>query len=178
MSLIPGVIASGISGHLGGNYTSIATQTVGSGGASSVTFSSIPNTYTHLQIRAIAIVGSSAINPLLTFNGDSGSNYSWHQMYGSGSSAGASASASYTGIGGPYTGHTQFGPQVWDILDYTNTNKNKTVRVLGGSDENGSGYVGLNSGLWINTAAITSINISSVSLNFNQYTTFALYGVK
>jgi hypothetical protein len=73
-----------------------------------------------------------------------------------------------------------FGVAVCDILDYTNTNKYKTVRSLSGHDQNGSGYVTLMSGSWRNTAAITSITIlrDSGGANLTQYSQFALYGIK
>jgi len=66
---------------------------------------------------------------------------------------------------------------VTDILDYASTNKNKTVRTLGGFDANGSGYVNLTSNLWSNTAAINTITINAVG-TFNQYSQFSLYGIK
>ena len=83
MAPILGIYASQISGHLfapSGAYDSIATTTVGAGGASSITFSSIPSTYTHLQVR-ITAKGNRGIvieNAYLTFNGDSGTNYNAH----------------------------------------------------------------------------------------------------
>lgn len=67
---------------------------------------------------------------------------------------------------------------VVDILDYANTNKNKTIRVLAGVDNNGSGEVALNSGLWPSTSALNTIKILTTSGNLNQYSSFALYGIK
>jgi hypothetical protein len=76
-----------------------------------------------------------------------------------------------------------FGVSIVDILDYANTNKYKTVRVLSGVDFNGTlagygGYVGPLSGNWRNTSAITSIKINAQTGNFTQYSQFALYGIK
>jgi hypothetical protein len=75
-----------------------------------------------------------------------------------------------------------FGAGVWDILDYTSTNKYKTIRVLGGLDTNQApeSELRFGSGLWLNTAAVTSLTFlaQSGSANFTQYTTFALYGIK
>ena len=73
-----------------------------------------------------------------------------------------------------------FGGIVIDLLDYSNTNKYKTLRSLGGWDANGSGRIILNSGLWGNSgSAISSIDIvTSTGNNFVQYSTFALYGIK
>jgi len=93
MAPILGIWASQISGHLfapSGAYDSIATTTVGAGGTSSITFNSIPSTYTHLQIRAFT--GTSTIYVsnagYVSFNGDTTtSNYNDHAIYGSGASA-------------------------------------------------------------------------------------------
>jgi hypothetical protein len=172
----------------GGDFESIATVTVGSGGAANVTFSSIPSTYQHLQIRMIArstASGSSAgATSLLRFNSDTGSNYSQHYLYGQGSSASAAGVASQTAIQAglfPQTSATAsaFGGVVIDILDYTSTSKNTTVRTLEGSDLNGSGGVAIRSGAWFSTAAVTDIVlIDHTGNNFAQYSTAALYGVK
>jgi hypothetical protein len=168
------------------SYFSIATQTVGSGGASSITFSSIPSTYTHLQVRGIGrenTGGGTGGGPCtINFNGDSGSNYTWHIMEGNGSSvAGYNAtSATYGRIGlNPGSSSTAnfFGPIIVDVLDYTNSNKYKTVRSLNGFDLNGSGGADFTSSLWMNTNAITSITIGD-SYGFAQYSSYALYGVK
>ena len=162
------------------SYESISTVTVGSGGASSVSFSSIPSTYKHLQVRFIAN-DSAATDIYVRFNGDTGSNYWRHYLYGQGTAATAGADAAANdkvSIGFTSTSAGYFGGGVVDILDYQNTNKNKTTRSLCGYDANGSGYVVLFSGLWSSTAAISSMNIFPTSGNFNQYSTFALYGIK
>ena len=183
--LLPGVVASGISGNLfspSGAYDSIATVNVGAGGTSSITFSSIPSTYTHLQIRAFTGTGVYFSNAAyMYFNGDTtASNYNEHVIYGSG----ASAAAYYTSTNqalfylGKSTGG--FDAAIIDILDYTNTGKNKVSRSLFGYDVNGAtGYIGLASGLWRNTAAVTSITVTAGGLgDFAQYSQFALYGIK
>ena len=161
-------------------YESIATVTVGGGGSSTITFSSIPSTFKHLQIRGIAKNTSGVTNPLVKFNGDNATNYAWHQLYGDGASAGASASPTNSGIGFTVLGASQFGIFVMDILDYTSTNKNKTIRALGGFDQNGAGgYVDYNSGVWLNSSnAISSIVLTTGSTSFTQYSSFALYGIK
>jgi hypothetical protein len=122
-------------------------------------------------------------DPLFRFNGDTGSNYVRHQIFGTGSTAGASAATSQTSIQGQGAGNTApanvFGANIVDILDYTNTNKYKTVRTLAGTDQNGYGYMVMRSGLWLNTSAINSITIITGSgSNFLQYSSFALYGIK
>jgi hypothetical protein len=169
---------------LPGDFISIATTTVGSGGVASVDFTSIPQTYTHLQIRSIArsTSANSDDNFHIRFNSDSSSNYSLHYVSGNGTSAisGANATDSlviaFRGTGNLSTANI-FGTGVVDILDYTNTNKYKTTRSLTGHDQNGSGSVWFFSGHWRSTSAITSISLFSSS-NIAQYSSFALYGVK
>ena len=162
------------------SYESIATSTVGSGGSSSITFSSIPSTYKHLQVRFIAN-NASAQDIFVRFNGDSGSNYWRHFLYGQGTSATAGSDASGGNkISLGYTSTTSgiFGNGVFDLLDYVSTNKYKTARSLCGYDANGSGYVLLFSGLWSSTSAVNALEIFPTSGNFNQYSSFALYGIK
>jgi len=170
------------------SFESIATATVGAGGASSVTFSSIPSTYTHLQIRGIARDSSTASNGTnfwIRFNGDGTSTgiYTLHYLQGNGSAASSSATTSWNqspaGFS-PYASNTSgiFGATVVDILDYTSTNKNKVVRTFTGYDANGSGFILLESGMRIDTSAVTSIEVAAGNAGFTQYTTFALYGIR
>ena len=170
-----------------GNYDSIATVTVGAGGSATVSFTSIPSTYTHLQIRGIARDARSAIGDslTLTYNSDTGSNYmQYHNIYADGSTVSAAAgNTSHTSmlldrIAGNTATASSFGAIVIDILDYANTNKYKTLRALAGADNNGSGAVAFGSALWMSTTAISSITLSGANGNFNQYTQFALYGIK
>jgi hypothetical protein len=173
---------------LPGDYESIATTTVGSGGASTVTFSSIPSTYQHLQIRGIARTTASQDRESikLTLNSDTGSNYARHSLWGSGSAVSAFGGASeayvlLTDFAAANATASIFGTAVTDILDYKDTNKYTTVRSLGGVDLNAAVTVfdGLNSGLWMNTAAVNSITLTPFSgSNFSQYSSFALYGIK
>ena len=169
------------------SYESIATVTVGSGGAANVEFTSIPGTYTHLQIRGIArsLEANTGLDvPYVRFNSDSGSNYSWHQLFGSGSSASADAGTSTSFMrGGLITLNSEpaniFGSLIIDILDYANTNKYKTIRSLSGGEYNNTrGGIGLFSGSWRNTNAVTTITLQPSGANFAQYSQFALYGIK
>ena len=186
MAPILGIYASQMSGHLVTNsYASIATQTVGSGGASSITFSSIPSTYTHLQIRWLARGTTSSGSDVISMaiNGDSGNNYAFHRLYGDGSSVSANGYASQTYIiGGDMpaatAGANMFAGGYMDILDYSNTNKYKTTRLLDGRDQNGSGFIWFNSGLWQNTNAITSLTFTAQNGSYAQYSSFALYGIR
>ena len=188
MSPILGVWASAQqSAFVIGDYESIATVTVGSGGSSSITFSSIPSTYTHLQVRGIGRTTNSGTtgNPGITFNGDSNvNNYTLHILYGDGSSAASFGGGAGTGTDtsittGSTAGANIFGVAVIDLLDYASTNKYKTVRSLTGADLNGSGTMRLYSNLWMSTSAISSITLTpTASASYSQYSTFALYGIK
>jgi hypothetical protein len=181
---ILGVIDSGKSGHLVTNsYSSIATQTVGSGGASSITFSSIPSTYTHLQVRLFGRQSSGGFDQAhIQFNSDTSNNYATHNLNGNGSSAGTGYTTStnkisVSAISGSNQNANVFCGSVIDILDYANVNKNKTTRALSGVDNNGDGYVWFVSGVWMNSAAVNTITLIC-GANFVQYTTAALYGIK
>lgn len=188
MSPILGIYASAISGAVAGDYQAIMTATVDSGGASSITFSSIPSTFKHLQIRYLANFTGTSVGysqPYLQFNGDTASNYDNHALYGTGASAGASyfaATGAYAGWIPDSAYANTFGAGVIDLLDYTSTSKNKTMRTLGGFNRNFNAsqneLIGLTSSLWRATpAAITSITISGTT-TFGQYSQFALFGVK
>lgn len=167
-------------------YESISTVTVGAGGSASVTFSSIPATYTHLQIRALLRNSGTSNNTYtanMQFNSDTATNYSAHYLNGNGTAASAGASTSsssfYTGLTvDSSTSTLGWGVTVIDILDYANTNKYKTVRSLTGTDLNGSGQVSLYSGNWRSTSAVNAISLSFSANNFSQYSQFALYGIR
>lgn len=169
-------------------FESIATVTVGAGGAANVEFTSIPSTYSHLQIRGIArntSVAGGTESFQVQFNSDTGNNYAGHNLYGDGTSAAVTASASRSNMyffDMPRSGEGSniYGAVILDVLDYTNTNKYKTVRGLSGMDTNNNTYeyIALGSGLWRNTNAITSIKIQPSGSNFAQYSHFALYGIK
>ena len=188
LNTIFGSLSSGVAAGAAGTYESIATVTVGSGGSATVEFTSIPSTFVHLQIRGIAKsarTGSARNDLIIKLNGSS-TTYAHHQLYGDGSSATVLATSSTTqGLLGincvPSSGYTsQFGVVVADILDYLSTNKNKTIRSLAGTDNNGAGFISLSSTLWYATpVAITSIALTiDGAHNFEQYSQFALYGIK
>jgi len=163
-----------------GDFESIATTTLSSN-QSTVTFSSIPQTYSHLQLRCSVLtsvtLGSAA---KIQFNGDTATNYSYHSLYGTGSGTGSIGNATQAQGWAYFTGNTtSASAHIIDILDYANTNKYKTIRVLEGFDVNGpTGYVGLTSGNWRSTSAITSIVLTADSGTMNTNSIFALYGVK
>jgi len=172
-----------------GAFESIASVTA-SGGETSFTFSSIPSTYQHLEIRGInrdtiALSGAAGVN--LQFNNDTGANYGRHWLLGDGANVSAGANTGFDAIyliGGSIKGSSTsstFGASIISIHDYASTTKNKTVRAFTGSDANTASanfYVVLNSGLWLDTSAITSIKLLPGQTAFAAGTTFALYGIK
>lgn len=168
------------------SYDSIATTTL-TASTPSITFSAISASYSHLQIRG-TIIGTNATQTGSTtfqINGDTGANYTRHQLGGGGATAFGYASVSQTAIYvyGYNDNLNNVTPQsfIIDILDYANTNKYKTVRTLSGSERNGTspyGDINLVSGMWMNTNAITSLVISVGGQNMGQYSQIALYGVK
>ena len=180
---ILGFIASstrqGLNVDLGAMFP-LQVVTVGPAGASSVSFTNIPNTYSHLQIRGVA---TSASTPriYLRYNSDSGSNYTYHFLEGNGGSAVASAGANQTEnwlfING-FIAANNPAPFVIDILDYKDANKFKTMKSLHGNDNNSFGYVSLASGLWRSTSAISSIELFTNTSTFSANSQFALYGVE
>lgn len=187
MSPILGILASQNYPRINGAYESISTVTVGSGGSASITFSSIPATYTHLQIRCSMQETQAGVdwdNFNAVFNSDTGTNYTRHFLEGNGATLTAFGAASRTKafvgeVSRSGAGASVFGVNIIDILDYANTNKYKTVRSLSGFDKNGGGSVGIFSSAWLSTSAISSIVLTSDSgSNFSQYSSFALYGIE
>ena len=157
-------------------FEPIATTTLGSA-ASTITFSSIPGTYTDLRL---VIVGSGDTTALLYFyyNSDTGTNYSNTRLTGDGSTA---ASARQTGIAynraRQSTNSSNPSLNEIDIFSYAGST-NKTCLITSSNDQNGSGDVYKVVSLWRSTAAITSITLLPSSGNFNSGTTATLYGIK
>lgn len=158
------------------------------GGETTITLSSIPSTYKSLQLRCITkdtYTGSNGTQELgIRFNGDSGNNYSAHRLQGDGSAVSASGGASQgiidrSPIMDVYGNLTNYyGAAIVDIIDYANTSKYKTLRAFTGADINASGgKIALASGMWMNTAAITSISITGFIFGCAAGSTFALYGM-
>jgi hypothetical protein len=179
---ILGVTASSISGHLiapdNGVMFPLGMVQVGSVGSANITFSSIPSTYTHLQLRGIWKLSGGG-NLKIQFNSDTGANYKCHFLYGDGSTAQSSVtSVSPNAMSLGYQAASTFEASVCDILDYANTNKYTTIRSLDGNDRNGAGDIEFDSGVWLNTAAVTSITLTAQSGTISEYSSLALYGIK
>lgn len=173
---IIGTIASSVL-KVSGAFESIASAT-GTGSSGTITFSSIPSTYQHLQIRMI--VDATSGGQSIRFNSDTGNNYARHNLGGNGASVFASGTASTNQIFVGDDSGTQRAVIIIDIHDYASTTKNKTVRSIFGIDRNGSGSLYLYSGVWMSTSAITSISLGQglFSGTFGTGTTAALYGIK
>lgn len=191
MSPILGTLASQFSGKPFGSFESIASTTVGSGGSATVTFNSIPSTYTHLQVRLIARGGRTdseqqAGGLYIQLN----SNFltSQHQIRSNGStvvnianSGGLSDGTLVLWVPAANASSSIFGAGIIDILDYASTSKTKVLRILSGNDiNNGSGVIAPSSALWNSTNAITSITFGPTDGigTIPQYSSFALYGIK
>jgi hypothetical protein len=157
-------------------YEAIQSYT-GTGSSKTVTFSSIPSTYTDLVL--VTQFQATASGDFISFriNGDTGSNYSFTQVYGTGSGSGASArSANQTTVtwesvpASPEVGNT-----ILHFQNYSNTTTNKTVLFRSNLT---SSIVRALVALWRNTAAITSIELYNNGNNFTTASTFTLYGIK
>jgi hypothetical protein len=169
-----------------GAYELISTQVLASA-AASVTFSSIPQTYKHLQLRfSVHTTTASADNfgMNLTLNASS-TGYARHVLYGDGSSVGSFGATSESNIqlyrvvsGGTLDGGARFGAGVVDVLDYASSSKNTTIRSLHGATNLASNFVNLQSGLWVNTSAVTSTTLTSASGDFTANSRFSIYGIK
>jgi hypothetical protein len=155
----------------GNTYEAIATQTLGSA-AASVTFSSIPGTYTDL---VIVVNGTNTANNNLNtqFNGDTGTNYSRTIMYGAAGTAVSARDTSATGIALTYfEGRTM---SVYSIMNYANTTTYKTAL-----SRTNAPVIAVTAvvGLWRSTAAINSITLTSVAGTMDIGTTLSIYGIK
>ena len=169
-------------------WDSISTTTLGSS-QTTVTFT-IPQTYGHLRFHICAkttdTVNSLTDNLSMNFNSDSASNYTrQYLVVNNGSIAvGSSISNSVAYCGTVPRSHTNltshFGFSVIEILDYQLANKYKTWRSYQTFDANLSGpaSLGIQSGMWRNTAAITSVSFTAPSGNFAAGSVFSLYGLK
>jgi hypothetical protein len=190
---ILGTVASQFSGKPFSSFESIATTTVGSGGEAYIEFTSIPSTYTHLQVRVTAKMTSTGSGGddgyFITFNGDTGSNYTRHMTYGIGTGPVYDAPGinmnylnpyglTYSGVYSGSNTNQAYGALIMDVLDYKNTSKKKVAKFLSGYDNNGAGDMAFTSGLWNSTSTITSIKFAPTLTVFKQYSKFALYGIR
>lgn len=178
--LLPlGILASASGGAA--DYELISTSLVTGSSVASVTFSSLNTAaaaYKHLQLRIVASPVTAGVTMWTQFNGDTASNYNYHFVVGQGGSAyvGSGGNSSGTLIGGiAGWNNTSFMSSIFDILEFSNTTKNKTTRALSGQ---ATGEVELCSGLWRSTSAITSATIYFGGTNIAVGSRLSLYGLK
>jgi hypothetical protein len=176
-ALVAGQVGSG--GASLSSYESIATANI-TGSSKVITISSIPTTFKHLQLRIAMLATSGDCG--ITVNGDTAANYARHVLRGDGSTVSSFGVASTNVTANLFPGgisNTYPSVAIIDILDYGSTSKYKTFRIFSGQDFNGSGYLEPCSGLWMNTAAINSITVTTAgAANWSATSRVALYGIK
>lgn len=154
-------------------YSLINSTTLGSA-QSSVTFSSIPSTFTDLVLVAVTQIGSSGDYLGVQFNSDTGSNYSRTRLSGNGTTASSERDTSQVRFNFYAQPTSNFATNILNIMDYSNTTTFKTV--LCRTDQ-ASLSVNAYAGLYRSTSAITSINLIGPG-NFSIGSTFKLYGIE
>jgi len=175
------------------SYEAIATLS-GNGSSDTITFTSIPSTYKHLQIRGVNVVNYGNTdygNGGLRFNGDTGGNYTNHSIRGywdgsTGNKQGINytlGTITYGMIFNCFLNQNQDSvfPTVIDILNYKDTNNRKVARAYGGGTYSTQGARAIIQGasmFWDSTSAITSVSLFASNGNWNAKTKFTLYGIK
>ena len=159
-------------------YTPIATQTLGSA-AASITFSSIPGTYTDLRL-VLTCTTSVADSVIVQYNADTATNYSAVLLTGSGTAATSTDTTSATSIRLHNVGQTSTTvPETFslDVFSYAGAT-NKTALATSATDTNGAGSVELTCGLWRSTSAITQVTLKLFGgNNFATGTIATLWGI-
>lgn len=158
-------------------FTPISTQTLGSA-AASVTFSSIPSTYTDLVLVVVSKwTGSGNSSYGMRFNADGGTNYSRTYILGSGGGGSSARASNQTSTFNGQVNATEWSSSVFHIMNYSNSTTFKNV--LSRTDQTGN-YVTAMVALWRSTNAITSIDLGyfDASGNWASGSTFNLYGIK
>jgi hypothetical protein len=168
-------------------FTKIAAVTVGSGGAATIDFSSIPSTYTDLTIKLTArsSLTQSGIN--IRFNSDSGANYSWRRLIGSGSATFSDSNVTY---GSPfntyiylsynalstYTANTFASADLY-VPNYAGSNSKSFSADMVNENNATEAYAALTAGLWSSSSVVNAISLEAASGTFVQYSTAVLYGI-
>jgi len=183
MSLFPlGLLSQG-GGAAAGSFELIETAN-GTGSSGIVDFTSIPATYTHLQIRYTAKNTSTNADLNITFNNVTSANYARHHLVGTSTATASANSSSASSISlidavAPSTTANVTTNGVIDILDYANTNKHKTLRgVYGLIQAYTTSRFYVASGLFTSTTAISRITLTASGNNFSTVSRFSLYGIK
>lgn len=181
---IVAVAGAGGGGGLANDYVRLETTILGSDTAS-VTFSGLGaySAYKHLQLRCV-LQDTSSATLRMSFNGTSGgTSYAVHRLQGDGSSVSSQNNTSndrmiFASLPARGNEANTFMGWVFDVLDFGSTSKNKTVRVLGGTSQASYQRVGLYSGLWASTSAITSITLEVTGSQLASNSRLSLYGIK
>lgn len=180
---------AGFFGGLLGSYVAPAgayelIETLNAGSQSSVTFSSIPQTYRHLEIRYAARGGGATSGVQMRINGLSTGIYTEHELRGTGSTVssgfyGTSQTKIDLSITNSSSTAGSFGAGIISLADYTLTAKNKTIRMVNGVNDSFT-EIALRSGLVLSTSAVTSVTFlyNLGSSNFASGSRFSLYGIK
>lgn len=176
------------------DHVLIGSFTVGAGGSSTITFSDISQSYSHLQLYWNARTTNTTVGDFVNvrFNGDNTANYNFDYLEAasgtSGLTAGISSKSANTNAwltriaGGTATANV-FGVGYGIISDYSKTNRNKSLHCYGGLDDYGlgspAGNTRIENSVWFSTSAITSITlIPDSATSFAANTDFTLYGIK
>ena len=165
----------------GNTYEAIATNTLTST-ATSVTFSSIPSIYTDLILVVNGALTSGAQDIWLQVNGDTSTNYSRTNLYGTGTVAGSTQLSNQTKYGqddsAALDAQLSNYSTIVHFMNYSNTTTYKTYIKRANNGASGRG-VDASVGLWRSTAAMNSILIyNSGGTNYAVGSTFSLYGIK
>jgi hypothetical protein len=181
--ILLGILNSQVAGGGAGAYDLLETQILTSS-ASSVTFTgldTLASGYQHLQIRSVVRNDSFADNLFIRMNGVTSTSYARHRLRGNGTAVQSAAGFSDTRISGIEMSTSSddaniFSPSVIDILDFSSSSKNTTLRALYGKNPTNT-LIGLVSGLFVNTAAVTSIELYA-DANMAIGSRFSLYGIR
>ena len=160
-------------------YTLISSVTVGSGGAASMSFTSIPATYTDLVVLWSARTSSSqtSTNTEISFNGST-SNISGRYLEGSGSGAGSGSYARFVGTDNAATSTGSiFSNNMVYISNYAGSNYKPFSADSGQENTTSQAQITLNGGLWSQGTVITSVTLTPATSSYVQYSTAYLYGI-
>lgn len=158
----------------GATYEPIATTTTTNNTTQTITFSSIPGTYTDLVLVAVGAMTTNTTDGTILINSDTANNYSRTYMYGDGTSAASGRNAPIDAAYGFYWSTGQCNA-IWHFMNYSNTTTYKTI-LTRNNNPGHSTYAGV--GLWRSTSAITRLDIQPVSTTkWDTGTTFTLYGI-
>lgn len=155
-------------------YEPIGTQTVSGTSTSTVSFTSIPSTYTDLVLVSSVTESVDAVS-YLRFNSDTGTNYSRISLRGSGSAADSTSSSSQSFISFSFGTLNSLTTVIWNIFDYANTTTYKSCISRNNTTVD---YVGSTVGMWRSTSAITTVSMTVASGYIVAGSTFTLYGIK